>query len=239
MEMHEILRRIDAPDELSEWVERELLDFDQAWEGCRRGDHRIWLAACGGAPIEELIEAAAAALLEVEAGFTQTAGPVVSAIESAVAGGDPEALLAAAEACERISEAGIGGYRASLAPGYEAIARGGALLARAAEGLVAGAAAREAGRLEEARHRSSMLGVGSHAALPAAEGPPRLDVMRAAADPAQGVFLFCVAAAAQAVLEAEDAATSRGQPLADARRTCDALARQSLERRTDRARAEA
>ncbi len=221
------LEAIDAPDALVEWT-RGFDDVDAAWESCRRGAHRVWLAVIAGAPIEALLEAGAAALLEAEERFSLRSPAVATAIDAALEGADAATLIEAAEACESLSEGGSAGYREAMPPGYEAIARGAALLARAAEALAAAEAIREARVLEEARHRAATLGIGAQAALPSRDGPARLEQLSAAGDPAQGNLLFCVAACAQAVLDAQDAVVTAGTPTREAEAALDAVTREAL-----------
>ncbi len=202
MDLHELLDAADAPDDLVAWAREEDLDFEGAWVACARGDHRLWLAACGGAPIERVIEAAAAALFAVEASVAATSTMIDEALTLAISGGGAVELLTAAEACERIADGGMADYRREAGPDLEALARSSALIARAAEALIAGDARREAVRLEQARAAGANLGIGMQSVLPRGEGPARLDILAAAADPAQGSFLFCVAACAEALLVA-------------------------------------
>ena len=56
MELHELLERVDAPDDLVVWARDAALEFDAVWATLTRGDHRLWVAACGGTPIEVLVE---------------------------------------------------------------------------------------------------------------------------------------------------------------------------------------
>lgn len=207
-----MLERVDAPDELVTSVRDTLADLDQAWEACDRGAHRVWLAAVAGAPIEVMIEAGAAAVTALLERLPEPPEAAVVALERAVGGATTVDLLAAAEACEALADAGS--YRGTSAPARAAAARAAALVARAAEGLAAGEARREATRLEQAQRTGAFVGVGTHAVLPADPGPARLDVAHGPADPAQGTFLYAVAAVAEAV--AEVAAALGDEPATDA-----------------------
>ena len=235
MELHELLERVDAPDDLVVWARDAALEFDAVWATLTRGDHRLWVAACGGTPIEVLVEAAAAAVLTAVDTFTEAPEPVVHALELAVGGGSAVELLEAAEACEQVAVSGFGrgGYRSAAGPGSAEASRAAALVARAAEGLIAGEAQREGVRLEQARARGAYLGVGAQAALSSPEGPPRLDVMAAASDPAQGAFLFAVAACAEALAESARAVAEGNPDTAaaeqSARRDLDRVVRRTIE----------
>jgi len=200
MELHELLELANAPDEIVRWAREDLLDFDTAWERCRRSDHRLWLAAVAGAPIEDVIDAAAAVVMTVEAQVGGVPAVVGDALTMAVEGARQRQLSAAAKACEHIADGGMADYRSGAGPSVEALASATALVVRAAEALMAGEARREAVRLEQARAVGANLGIGMQSVLPQGDGPARLSVLAAASDPAQGSFLFCVAACAQAVL---------------------------------------
>ena len=234
-DLGDMLARVDAPEPLVSRAQAEEWSFEAAWGECDRGDHRIWIAACGGAPIEVLLEAAAVTVLRALEGFSDGTETLLEAIEGAVAGEPPDVLIAAAEACETLADGGVGGYRAATAPGYGALARAAALVARAGEGLAAGEAAREAGRLDQASRAAAYLGVGQQIVLPAAAGPARLDVLAAAADPAAGAFHFSVAALAEAVAEAGLAlAAGASDPegaISEARARLDAIVRVAIEDR--------
>ena len=134
------------------------------------------------------------------------------ALELAISGAGSAALVSAAQTCEHVADGGLADYRSGAGPDIEALARAAALVARAAEALIAGDARREAVRLEQARAVGANLGIGMQAVLPRRDGPARLDVLAAAADPAQGSYLFCVAACAEAVLIAS--ATKGTDPVA-------------------------
>ncbi|MEC7524975.1 MAG: hypothetical protein VYE22_34155 [Myxococcota bacterium] len=233
MELHALLESADAPDALVAEVKEAELEFDAAWARVARADHRLWLAAVGGTPVEVLVEATAAAVLTAVDTFTEAPEPVVRALELSVGGAEPAELLAAAEACEAVAVSGFGagGYRSAAEPGSAEAARAAALVARGAEGLAAGEAQREALRLDQARARSAYLGVGVQVALSSPEGPARLDVLAAAGDPAQGAFLFVVAACAEAVRESARAVAA-GNPRADA---AEASALEDLDRVVRRA----
>lgn len=224
MELHEILERLGAPGDLAGWVREGLTDLEQAWERCERPDHRIWLAACAGTPIEGLIEAAAAAVAWRVEELVDPAEPVLRALELSVNGAPAAALLEVAEACERVARGGVGTYRSTGSPEHASIAQAAGLVARAAEGLLAGEARQEAGRLEQARRTGALIGVGTQVALPARAGPARLDVLAAAHDPAHGMFLFAVAASAEAVAEME-----AGRAASPDGRELDRLIRRTLE----------
>lgn len=223
MELHERLTQADAPDGLIARVRAGALDVEQALVRCERAEHRAWILGVAGAPTERLVEAAGAALLwaDERVGFDEKT--VASTIDEALGGDDPVKLLELAEASEQIAESGAPtSYRQPVPPGGEAIARGAALLARAAEAQLAASAAREAGRLEEARARGATLGVGVDVALPADEGPLRLRLEAAAVDPSQGALHFVVAACAEVTREAEEALAAAGMPREKANAAIDA-----------------
>lgn len=229
MTLVEALESADAPDELKRWAADGALDLDTAWEDCRRGDHRLWLAACAGAPIDALIEAAAAVVYLADERAPESPETIGAALDLAIAGADSAQLLAAAAACEHIADGGSADYRSPSGPGTEARARAAALVAHAAEALIAGEARHEAARLEQARATGAALGVGMQGAFPPDAGPARLNVIAAAADPAQGSFLFAVAASAQAVADVADALRRAGGDPDRIDRELDAVVRAVLD----------
>ncbi len=160
----------------------------------------MWLAACGGVPIERVVEAAGAAVLVVCERYGSIADPVVRTVELAVSGA-LESEDGSVEACRAISNGDLGTYREANYPGLPSAARAATLVLHAAQGLIEGEARREAARLHRARQTAAILGAGAHITLPAPVGPARLYPELAAHDPAQGAFLFAVAAAAEAVVE--------------------------------------
>lgn len=213
MELYEALRSIGAPAELASTIEDEAT-LEDVWAACERGDHRLWLAACGGAPIELLIEAAAVAVFVVAEELDADA--ILETTELAVAGALDE-LPAAIAACEALVSDAAGGYRDAQKPGLPHAARAAMLLAHAAQGLSEGEARREAERLDRAQRSAALLGAGSSITLPAHAGPARLSPDRAAHDPAQGSFAFAVAAAAEAITECVAARLAGSDPDAEAR----------------------
>lgn len=229
MEIYEVLRSVGGPADLADVLEDTALSFDEAWDGCRRGDHRVWLAACGGAPIEAVIEAAATAVLVLAEALE--AEVVLETAQLAVAGAIDE-LPGAIAACEALASDPTGGYRDAQQPGLPHAARAAMLLAHAAEGLAEGEARREATRLDQAQRSAALLGAGSNITLPAQAGPARLSPSLAAGDPAQGSFVFAVAAAAEAVRECVAAQLAGRSPDADevsaAEREVDASVRDAI-----------
>lgn len=202
MTLADALEAIGAPEALVQHVRAEELDVESAWDACDRGEYRVWIAAGLGAPIEALIEAAAAAVLVTLEQLGDPSPALADAVELAASRPSPRELAHAAEICEQIAE-GIGaGYREPPPVAVVRTARASALVAHAAEGLAEGEARREAVRLERARTAGALLGAGAHAFLPAREDPPHLDLHRLAADPAQSAWLFAVAACAEALVEA-------------------------------------
>ncbi len=200
VELHDILGRAGAPQELVRLVRDGRLDFDGAWLRCERGDHRIWLAACGGATVEALVEAAGAAVLVVCERYDRASDAVARTVELAVSGAI-DADDASVGTCDAIAGGDLGTYREAMYPGLPHAARAATLVIRAAQGLREGEARREAARLLRARQTAAILGAGAHITLPADPGPARLHPALAAHDPAQGAFLFAVAAAAEALVE--------------------------------------
>lgn len=229
MELYELLGLADAPEELESWAKGLQLDFDAAWVECGRGDHRVWVAACGGSPLEEVVEAGAACVLHVEEMCPDAPSTIGDAAELAVAGADQEELLAAAERCERLAREPSTGYRSAAGPGLGGRARAAALVARAAEALSAGEAQREAGRLQHAQAVSAALGVGVQTVLPPDEGPTRLDLIAGASRASHGTLLFVVAAVAAALGELEDAVATLEDSREVARRAIDQIAKESFE----------
>lgn len=228
MDLFERLETADAPPELVREVRDGDLDLEAAWERCARPDHRVWLAACAGVPIERVIEASALSVYLAEERSPGALAAVGEALDLAVSGGAADALVHAATACERIAAGGVGDYRSPTGPGTAERARAAALVARAAEALIAGEARREAARLEQARSAGAMLGIGMQAVLRPEDGDTRLDPVAAAADPAQGMFLYCIAACAQATRECVEALAREGAPRDAALRDVDAAVREAL-----------
>ncbi|MFK7989776.1 MAG: hypothetical protein AB8I08_27405 [Sandaracinaceae bacterium] len=209
MTLEELLDEIDAPELLVLRAREEDWDVDDAWGRTMPAAHRMWLAACSGAPIEALIEAAASAVWTASEEFKDVPEMLAATVSLAVEGAPSARLLEAATACEQLAGTGAS-YRSARSPGFEALVRAAALVAHAAEGLTTGKARREAARLEQARRTGALIGAGAHVALPTAEGPPRLNVPAAGSDPAQGAFLFASAAAAESVRECADALEQAG-----------------------------
>ena len=226
VDLHEILDAADAPDTLTLWARTH--DHDSAWEACEQPESRVWLAAASGAPIEALVEAAAMAVFVADARAPESPAPVGEALEEAIEGADPDALTAAAQVCEQLAEGGTGDYRRPSDPGFADRARAAALVARAAEARIAGDAMREAARLEQARGLAVNLGIGMQSMLPRSDGPARLDVVAAANDPAQGNFLFAVAACAEACRLAVDALVALDVDANAARASVDDAVRDAL-----------
>lgn len=226
VELHEILAAADAPDALTRWARDH--DHDSAWEACVRGESRVWLGAASGAPIDALVEAAAMAVYVADARAPESPPRIGQTLDAAIAGAEPEALTAAADACEQVAEGGTGEYRRPTDPGLGDRARAAALVARAAEARIAGDAMREAARLERARGLAVNLGIGMQSVLPRRDGPARLDVVAAASDPAQGNFLFAVAACAEACRHAVDALVALDVDAGEARRAIDVAVRDAL-----------
>lgn len=199
MELGDVLEAMDAPEALVRHVRELSLDLGEAWERCHRPEHRIWLAAVAGAPIEVLVEASAAAVLVLLERLGDPSETLAEAVELAAAGAGADELARAAERCEAIAERGASGYRDSLERKFEGAARAAAFVARAGEGLAQGEARSEADRLDKARHTAAMLGAAVHVVLPPPGEPARLNVFTLEQDPAQGAFLYAVAACAEAV----------------------------------------
>lgn len=225
LELHDILGRTGAPPELVAAVRERGLELDEAWKRCARGDHRMWLAACGGASIEALVEAAAAAVLVVCERYDRASDPVARTVELAVSGAI-DADDASIAACDAIAGGALGTYRQATYPGLGHAARAAALVVRAAQGLREGEARREAARLLRARQTAAILGAGTHITLPADPGPARLHPVLAAHDPAQGAFVFAVAAAAEALVECAAATQAEG---IDSERELDEAVRSVIE----------
>lgn len=203
MRLADALERMDAPESLLQPVRELDLELDAAWERCARADHRVWLAAGAGAPVELLVEASAAAVLVLLERLGDPSDALSDAAELAAGGASIRDLARAAERCEQIAERGEASYRTAPGIGLVHAARAAALVARAAEGLGQGEARREAVRLERARHTGALLGAGAHAVLPARDEPARVNVHALTSDPAQGAFVYAVAACAEALFEAD------------------------------------
>lgn len=200
MELADVLEAMDAPDALVDGVRRDALDLGEAWETCVEADHRVWLAASAGAPVEVLVEASASAVLVLLERLGDPSPVLADAAQLAVAGASARELGLAAERCEEIAERGAG-YRDAAGLDLGHAARAAALVARAGEGLAQGEARREAVRLDRAQHMASMLGAAVHAVLPANADAARVDVNAIGRDPAQGAFVYAVAACAEALRE--------------------------------------
>jgi hypothetical protein len=229
MELSDVLERVGAPAPLVIGVRERVLDLEQAWSECRRGEHRVWLAAVGGAPVEVIVECAAAVVLSVCERLGRSLERIAETAERAVSG-DTEGLEEAIDACEALAQADPTTYREPAAAGLAQAARAGALVGHAALALAEGEARREAPRLERARRMAALLGAGADTTLPARAGPARLEPL-SEPDPAQASFAFAVAAAADAVEASEAALRATTDPdAADwARAEVDALVRAALE----------
>lgn len=210
-----------------------MLDFEQAWNQCTEGRFRVWLVACGGLPIESIIESSAEVLLFVAEESGVAVEQITRTIEAAVALEPSEVLKQMAQDCELIETECVGGYREERMSSVASMARAAAALARAADGLIAGSAAREARRVDHARQQSAMVGIGPSGILPPNEGLPRLELLSASLDPAQGMFLFCVASCAEAIREAQRAAFTASGAENEHQRYVDGLLCAALSRQME------
>ena len=227
MDLAEILEEIDAPEEIGAWVASGGFDIDGAWDNCERAEHRVWIGACAGFPIQELIDAAAAtawSAIDQLAGLDARIG---NAFELAVSGAPTDELVRTAAFCREWAE-GAGTYRKPRSPAAPYLASAAALVLEAAEGLAIGEARREAVRLERSRQTGVLIGVGTQIVLPPREGPAQLNVIAAATDPAHGIFLFAIAAIAEALRECTNALEQQGR--GDGAAAIDAVFRATLER---------
>lgn len=230
MELGELLVIGGAPESLTDWA-RDCDELEEAWDLCDRADHRIWLAAVGGASLDVLVEAAARAVLEVIDTLPEGRDPLYAAVEAAISGFDIEECRTLAETCEALVEASAG-YRVPAASRFDHAARAAALLARAAEAAQIAAAVAERSRLDQASYRSALVGLGTVGIMPTDPDPVRFDPTRPTADPVQTVVLETIRAAADAVQEAASAlapSTGEAPSLDDAHGTLDHILRESLE----------
>jgi hypothetical protein len=216
VELHRILGGIDAPAELVRWVTENAASPDAAWADCPRGEWRIWLGACLGAPVEVVIEAAAVCVLETAEAVPEGATPIHAAIEAAVGGGSAEDCRLAAAACEEAAQSPPAHYRGGSQPRHAALLRAAALVARAGEALASASARREGDRFIRAQRSGAMLGVGTAAMMGTDPGPLRLDAIAAAGDPVHGELVYAVAAAGEAIAELERAAGPQNDRIRDA-----------------------
>ncbi|MGF1469277.1 MAG: hypothetical protein ACFCGT_24405 [Sandaracinaceae bacterium] len=230
------LARLGAPDALVALAEAE--DEEDVWAAVDRPGHRAWVAACLGMPVDRLLHAVAGV---VDEGIARGGGgppPLRRATRLARSRAAATDLLAAAEACEALTEEGAGTYRAGEGPPVQAAARAAARVARAAEGLEVAEARFEAARLERARQVGAFAGIGTSAALPAHPGPPRLDPAHAATDPGHAMLQAVVATLAEATEELVTAIAGV-EPAPEARRAARLRVDQALRHHLDGARSSA
>jgi hypothetical protein len=194
-----LLEEADAPESVLAWAAPHG-SLEDAWNACARPDHRCWLAAVAGAPMERIVDAAATAFFSVAEGRDDLAS-LTQALEAVVAEDDGPTCVELAETCEAQAERGPAGYRSAPASAaYAGAARAAALVCRAREAMLSAELSLEGARLDRARNTSVLLGGGVHAFLPANAGPVRLsDVPKAHA--VHGALLFVVAACAEACRE--------------------------------------
>ncbi|MCC6874600.1 MAG: hypothetical protein IT378_09875 [Sandaracinaceae bacterium] len=225
------LEEIGAPDALvrstGETSEHEDETLGGIWDRCRRGDHRLWLAAVAGVPVERIVEAAGSAILFAATG-REGAEALAGAIERALGSDSPEECLARAARCEELAERGPGGYRSGPSAGFAALARGAGLVARACEGLIAAEAALSATRRERARRSATLLGAGEQALLGPDPGPAAV-LAAPPAHPARHLLCFTVAACAQAVDEACASISAPEDELEPSREALDEVGWEALE----------
>lgn len=226
-ELRELLARVGAPDALVEEL-RDGETLDQAWERVDAAGSRVWLGAVSGVPVEHLLQAAAASVVELAAGFPAGGETLKRTVTLAAQRAEAEVCLEAAAACDVLAEEGPGGYRGGSSAALTKAAEAAALVARAAEGLSVAEARAEAGRLERARSLGATLGMATHAALGPPEGPLRLDARLVLEDPGHGMLLYGTALIADAMARVAEARGLLGEG-AEAVRRVDAELRRRLE----------
>lgn len=203
-----LLQRIEAPQELLDWLGDQGAD---PWGRCPRADWLAWLAASEGWPLATLLDAACDCVAQAVDSLVGGAAPLYQAIvvaretltaQAALSPSTIEDCIHAADDCDVAAREYPASYRAAMLRGYPAAARAAAWLARAAEGLTTAEARSEAARLEEGQTRGLMLGAHPAIMVPAADGPARLDPSAPLGDPVQAELVYALAAIAQAIEEA-------------------------------------
>ena len=189
--MQRALEKAGAPEELVAWVGE--VGAQQAWDTCAIADWVLWLAACGGIPLNEIVEATSAVIEPAAARVNgERAQPLAAALE-AMRARDRVVLTQAVGVLESISDTPAAGYRGGPHRGYIHCVRALALLGRAHESLVAVMDQVAADAVTEGIARGT-------APLPL--GRPLLVPDLIPEDPTQQVLGFVITAATEAVHEA-------------------------------------
>ena len=188
--LHLLLQRFDAPHALLAWLARPRRA--DPWLGCARGDWLIWLAACLGRPLGEVLAAACDCVgraLDALPGHTDV---LRNAVALARARRSAEACAAAAADCDAARREYPASYRAGMTLGFAPASRAACWVARAAEGLLTAETRAEVRGTTQARARAVIIGLNPDVMPRRLTGPACLD-------PIQEELGFVVAAAAQAV----------------------------------------
>lgn len=180
-----------APDELVAWIGE--VGAEEVWSSCATADWLLWVAACGGIPLDEIV-AATAAVIEPAASRVhgERAEPLVAALE-AMRQRDVIAVSRSIAELEAISDAPATGYRSGPHGGYIHCVRAIALLGRAHEALLAVTVSVAADRVNEGIARG---------AVPLPPVRPLLVPDLIPEDPTQQALGFVITAATEAVHEA-------------------------------------
>lgn len=188
-----------APIALIDWVASLGDDEDEAWDGCDKGDWLVWLAACSGVSLDDVLDAACRAVRhavrQLEGGHGRQLEDALMRIAKHA---DQDELSAVVRDCEAQSENVETSYRSAPPPGAAHAAHAVAHLARAVEALDAALAADQAIRSNEALVAAGTLGV-PPTLMMRPQGTPLLIPQAIERDPIQQELAFAVAASAEAL----------------------------------------
>ncbi len=186
-----------APLALIDWLASLGDDEDEAWDGCDKGDWMVWLAACSGLSLDDVLDASYRAVHHVVQRIEGGHG-LEDALARIATHADQDDLASVVRDCEAATEGVETGYRRAPPPGARHAAQAVAHLARAVEALDAALAADQAIRSNEALVAAGTLGV-PPALMMRPQGTPLLIPSLIEADPIQQELAFAVAASAEAL----------------------------------------
>lgn len=127
--MDHALKLAGAPPELIDWVIE--LDVLEPWHSCPKAEWMVWLIACGGLPVEDILTAMRFPLEDIVASLPGRHAEPLALVLKRLRDGDLSEIAPLLDRIEATSEAGS--YRAGPAQGHAHAARAVAFLGRAYE----------------------------------------------------------------------------------------------------------
>jgi len=184
-----------APAELVAWVAE--VGADDAWDGSDKGDWLLWLAACEGVALDDVVQAAHLAVHRAVTMMQSKQADALRAALQSLEGGEqpPSATI---ETVRKRAEAAPASYRSQPEAGYVAAARAVVHLATTVEAIEAAIARDEGLRNTEAIAAASIIGV-PPVMMTRPQGALRLVPTAIANNQVQQELAFAVASAARAV----------------------------------------